>query len=279
MLPGCSPVCHPEQVELELLCKIGCREINEMTYARRICSALLLSLAVPVTPTSAQAAPAQVAREDDPFRQLVRAVDEAADRDVVFERSLQDVRAGLLLNDPQWKSIEAEYPGTLDRMVAAMAPSLRRHEDRMIEQLQNESSALFAKVLTTHEARDAATFYGSPLGRKLIRSIAANFTTQSLVGEAIADNGQGKITTGAVQRDLNASTAAGIAKLSAAEIAAIEQRLAGATWVAKMQTLQPQIATLRARLANAPMLPAHQAEMDRAVAAVIDQIEASGAGK
>jgi len=241
---------------------------------------LALSLAVlPTAPALAQAANASAEAVADPFAGLVQAINSGVDEDVMFARLLSQMRDALIAGDPNSAALEREYPGVISAMVEAMAPGLRRHSQRLNGEMNRRMAALFGSSLTADEARDAAAFYRSPLGRRLLASVQENHTSNALVREAVAEGASGEvaISRDAVAADMAAGGRAAIRDLSADDMAQMARMAATASWLAKVNALQPQIIAIRTTMENAAMTPKDDMEMQEAAVDAVARFMADGA--
>lgn len=254
---------------------------------KRFAPALALSLflfsAGPalVQPAYAQAAPGAQATSPDPYMDMVLAINGGVDPDVMFARTLDELRRAMLAGDPQSAALEAAYPGVLQAMVEAMGPVLRRHSDRLTGEMYLQMAALLADNLTAAEAREAAAFYRSPIGRRVMLSVQNNYS-QTAVGDAAVASvlgGSLNISEEAVAADLATSSRAAIRDISAADMATMNRDFASATWPPKLLQLQGEMARIRTAMENAPVNPTDEAEMQQATMAAINRFVAKADAK
>jgi len=69
--------------------------------------------------------------------------------------------------DPSLQALEADHPGIIDAMVAAMRPEFERARRDALPRLWAATSAVYAADLTPDELRRAMAFYTSPVGQRL----------------------------------------------------------------------------------------------------------------
>lgn len=214
-------------------------------------------------------------RADDPFTDLVTTLEGVVDQEAMLERALQDMRFVLLQQDPKVAAMEVELPGTLDKMIAAMRPVMQRHMEASVREHRQEMAALLRASLTPAEAADMANFYVSPLGRRLVQGASESYSLKATLSEYVRNDYEGDTTTDAVRRDTRAAVLPALAGLTDAERASLAQTFAKASWARKLTALQPKIMELQARATSRPMAPEIEAEMERAIMAVVEEAVAA----
>ena len=68
--------------------------------------------------------------------------------------------------DPELRRLEADHPGIIDAMIAAMRPELERGRREALPRLWTRTSAVFAAGLSIDDLRQAVAFYTSAAGRR-----------------------------------------------------------------------------------------------------------------
>lgn len=232
--------------------------------------AALLLVALPQAGVKAQDQPA-VSQAADPFAELVRVLNSGVDNEMLFERGVGQVRDAMLTSNPDMIAMEREVPGIVDEMITAMLPVLRLHSQETTDLFQRQMTDLLANTLTEQEAREAAAFYGSPLGRRVLGAVEQNYTFSAIAGDVAQGGPDVSISEEAVRRDMDRMTRGAQQDLSAADLAAIERQMAGASWPTRLGALRPRIIELRARAENAPMSPANEREMNRVILEVVER--------
>lgn len=233
-------------------------------------AAALLALPALTAPALA-AEPAAAPLPSDPYTGLVQAIVDGVDENVLFNSAVKQIRDALVNESPNIAALEGQYPGTVDAMIQAMAPTLRHHSSRLSSAYQKDLAALLASNLTAEEARDAAAFYSSPLGRKLMGKVQDNYTVGAVASEVVANEGEAQTSAAAVERDIRRTTAATMRSLTPEDHKAINAQLLGKVWVLKLQAIQPKMHQLRAAMENAALSPEDDAAMTKAVEAVLHE--------
>lgn len=233
-------------------------------------SLAVLLLVAPAAPLAAQEAAA--AATSDPYLNFVRTVTGGVDNEVMLQRGLAQIGEAMLASDPAIAELEALFPGAVDQMLVAMTPMMREHSETLRSRFEVQYADLLRDELTVAEARDAAAFYASPVGRRLLTSIQDNMTYDAQIDDV--DNGEweGTITTSSINEDLRATQRAVLDEVSPADMAAMDRRAANSTWLPKIARLRPQVIALRAQVENAPMDPELEARGQAAVAAVVERL-------
>ena len=235
--------------------------------------AALLLIAVTALPLAAQSGP-EASVEADPYADFVAVFESSVDNPALLLRALDEVGEALRTGNPDVAAMEAQYPGAVDQLLAAMTPMLSQHSQNIRGQFQRELAVLLREHLTPAEAGAAATFYASPIGRRVMASIEGNMRFDALIDEAVATDGLADISTEAIDRDLRRTQAAAVADVSSADMAEMNRMARNATWLPKLAQLRPQILTLRTAAENAPMDPELEAAMGDAILAVVERITA-----
>lgn len=75
--------------------------------------------------------------------------------------------------DPGLKQLEADHPGIIDAIVAAMRPAFEQGRRDALPALWAATAAIYANGLTADELRAAIAFYDGPVGRRLERLMEA----------------------------------------------------------------------------------------------------------
>ena len=147
------------------------------------------------------------------------------------------------------RSLEADYPGIIDAMIAAMQPEFEQGRVDALPTLWAKTAAVYASNLSLDELREANAFYASPVGQRLYaakRDAIANASPPSAERQSGSDpHSDSKPDEVQLSRTFN-STATG-------------QRLA---------TLQPQIDTIIAAWSETPT-PEANARVTAALSKVV----------
>lgn len=243
----------------------------------RACACLLAIVSTGLLAVPASAAEEAVAAVEraNPYSALVDAIANGVNQDILFSQALAQARTVLLTESPDIAWIEQQAPGTLDKMLAAMTPALRKHSLRLTEEYRTSMIDLLSRNLTVTEASEAADFYASPLGQVLLGKVQDNYSVTATIADGAAEGAAGEISTAAVERDRRRTLVGALRALTPEQKTQIEQQLAGKAWPLKFQALGSQMVALRVRMENAPMLPEDDAAMDAAMTKVVEDAVAS----
>lgn len=248
-----------------------------MNRIHRACACFLATLITghSFTPAHAAEPPPTAAATADPYSVLLDAIGKGLNEEALFAQILAQVRTVLLDENPDISWLEQQVPGTLDRMLAEMAPALRTHSERVSSEYRTRMIELLSRTMTAPEATQAAEFYVSPLGRTLISKVQDSYSVTSMTADATADGGNGDISATSVERDRRRTLAGTFRALTPEQMAQLEQQLTGQTWPHKFNALGPQMIALQVRMENTPLLPESEAAMGAALTRVVDDAMAS----
>lgn len=246
---------------------------------RRIATvAAVLALASPGFPAVAQSderPPISAPEPADPYEALVDAIRGGVSFEALIERLRSQMRGSLLSADPGLSALEKDYPGIVEQMLEAMTPALMRHSQRIAALDRPAYANLFRSELSVDDARQAAAFYGSPLGQRLIQTLAANVSVDASMREAIASDAElseeGDISAEALRADNAVSVRRAVAALSEAELEQIGRQLYGQSWLLRLNALQPRMFEIASRSENAPFSSEDEAAINAAIAAVVEK--------
>lgn len=125
--------------------------------------------------------------------------------------------------DPSLRTLEADHPGIVDAMIAAMRPAFERGRREALPQLWAQTGAVYAAGLTPIELREALRFYSSAAGRRLAlaeRKAVAHAELRSAQVGAQTDPAKGLNPDDARARSAFEATATG------QKLAALQPRIA-----------------------------------------------------
>ncbi|HSF11683.1 MAG TPA: DUF2059 domain-containing protein [Erythrobacter sp.] len=226
---------------------------------------------LPPPPPLFEAAPPVSADPDHPaFGDLIDAMQEAVDQDAAMAAMSASI-AREYAKVPEIAALEAAKPGLIDAVVAAMQPTLVTLGERVQQDYRPRMQALMARHLTSAEAGDLAAFYRSPLGRKLLTGASRSLTmenTLSGVGTSIADGVDPADLTVArsqVEKDITGAALSGVRTLSDDDLLEMGRVALRTPALLKMNTMLPEIITLRTAMENEQPNAAEVAAIEEAV--------------
>ncbi len=223
--------------------------------------------AAPATAQSAQQSAVEVpTRSSDVYDTLIGVIVQGIDADAVTERMLSQMRNAMMSEAPTLSAFEKDHPGSVRQIVEAMRPIMQRHAERISAQHRSELHDLFQAELSEADASDAAAFYSSPLGRRVLEAVSGTITQAAALREAVSS--EGPTSADAIQADHAASTRLAVAALTPAELAGIEHSLRGKAWVMQMQLMRSSMLEINTRIENIPF----NAEDEAAINAVVTTI-------
>lgn len=155
-------------------------------------AALLLALvpagalaAVPAEPPAPAPAAAMPAALDPAYYDLFDAITAGIDGDQTADIAANAVIAGLKRNNADLAALAARRSQLEPRLHAAIAPYMRIWIARSKAVRRDAMAAALAARMNPAEAREIATFYISPLGKRVMATIVGNLTFDAQVDAAM----------------------------------------------------------------------------------------------
>jgi hypothetical protein len=103
-------------------------------------------------------------------------------------------------------------PGMRDEFRTIAVPYLKVWMDRSTRVMRQRVAVRLSNYLSPAEAAEIGQFYGSPVGRKLMRTVSRNMSFDNTIDQAVQSPGSGQVTP-VSQADLDTSVSTGVAKL------------------------------------------------------------------
>lgn len=234
-----------------------------------LASALLASPQVSsgaAKPVPAEKAAAPVAAAEDTYLGLVEAFFIDSDTSAIMEQMMRQIREQMVA-DAEMKELERNYPGILSQLLAALRPAMQRMADKTEVQFRRDLGELFKTRLTPQEAKEAAAFFASPAGSRMLRAANENLSMTNSLKDVF--QGDGTVTASSFQSDMKKTTErAGVTEEEQREM---RRMVAGRIWFMQFRSLVPQIQELSIRTMNEPGTPEEDAEFERIARQVIDK--------
>ena len=278
---------HIQSSAKELLTAVLTRQLQRLAFmANLIRSAMVvqcLLVAAPVnalTPTAE--ATATAGHESDSYHALVDAIFLHDSLDEKTERTFAMVKADFAQR-PSIQTLEASYPGVSAAMAEATKPIIRRAMARHVVTIRATWHDFLKGMLTPQQAGEAAAFYSSALGRKIVDGAVAARSTAAETREIRQQlgpqgNGNLKVSQNAVSTDTKTSTTRLMTSLGPTETREIEMRLRGKIWAIRLNAAQQKMAEIRARLENLGYTADEEAAMNAALREVVLRFKTAKAG-
>ncbi|MFM5948882.1 MAG: DUF2059 domain-containing protein [Novosphingobium sp.] len=154
-------------------------------------AAALLPAPLPAQ-TPAAPAPAQLEAEvDQAFYRLYDAMAAGADYSALAVNGADSIFDGLVRNEPRMAELSRRNPGLRGEFRTVAVPYLKVWMDRSTKIMRGRVAAQFARHFTVTEADEFARFYGSPLGRKMMKAISGNLQFDATVDQAVQSGDPG----------------------------------------------------------------------------------------
>lgn len=198
---------------------------------------------------------------------LYAAMEEGVDQSLVTDNALAAMRRELAA-DANISLLETQSPGLIADLAESVRPMFKDHTVRVRDMYLPRMTALFARHLTPSEAQEAANFYRSEVGRRMLKLLSSNFTVDAVVSDFDEDAG---ISREDVNRDLNSTVASAVGEMTPEDLAEIERVVAASPGLLKLNGMQGEIRSLRTKMENEPLLPETEQQMQSAMEAVFAQ--------
>lgn len=173
--------------------------MQKKTLVAAMVLALGTTALVPVQmPLLAQAA---TPKADKAYYDLYDAIIGGVDLDALSRKGSGEIFDAIVQSDPKFARMASSKEGIRDRFIAMCMPYFGLWMPRSLKIARERSVVALMPVLTPAEARELAQFYASPLGRKVISSVAGNITFSSQLEAGMqGGNFHDKQAAGADQR-------------------------------------------------------------------------------
>ena len=234
-------------------------------------ASLGLAFALP-TSTLAQETAASQPAQPTAYADLVAAMQDGIDQEMVIDNQLAVVRS-LWQADPNMVAAEAAYPGLFDAMIDAGRPIITRHSQEIQDEYRPRYVAALAEALTEQEAARIAEFYRSPLGAKMLGGLSRTMDGRAMIEGGIAN---GEIDMRDFDTDIRKSAGQIVGALSAQEQADLVRLFTTDPALMKMNDLQAIVLPIRAEMEKAAMAPARQKEIEAAIKTAAERHIAGG---
>lgn len=188
----------------------------------------------------------------------------------MFRQSMEVGFDTALRGDPEMAQIEAECPGLIAAMSAAVEPIMWPAHQRDYAGYRGQLHALFERELSDEHARGAADFFGSPLGQRFITALSSEISIDATLGE-LQTGEAAHVSAEALAADNLESASRGIMALEPADRLEITTMFSTSAWAPEFARIEPQVGALQLAMANADYTPEEGAAMDAAIDGVIDR--------
>jgi len=200
------------------------------------------------------------AQQSDPYQALVAELASPEAFDLALRRLLESDMPAAFRSDPDIAVLEEDCPGLIQALVNASTPMLTELNAQGLKEYRVSLRDLLAARLNADEARQAADFFTSELGRRFVRTVSAEATLGGSLTSSLS-NEAGSIDRRAFEQDQQASVRSGLAALSPADLQAVNMIFAS-DWGRAFAALSPEIQELKYRLVNADLTPEQGATVE-----------------
>lgn len=143
------------------------------------------------------------AQPDKAYGELYDSIIGGFDFDGLGVRMVDDVYSSLLRARPEMAALDKQRPGMRERFSAVCMPYFRMWLPRSRDLARQRSIVELAKSLPPADARQLAAFYGSPLGKKVIKAVGNNLTFEAMIDASA----KGKGAAAGAKTDMQSSIA------------------------------------------------------------------------
>ena len=176
-----------------------------MGVSRFLAATALAAMALASVPTLAlaQSVPAQsapIAKADQPYFDLYDSIIGGLDLDQMANQGADAIFDGMARNNAEFAALAKSQPGLKGEFRSVAKPYLSIWVGRTFSMKRGRVAAKFKEHLNPAEARELAAFYGSPLGRKMLRAVGNNLSASNTVDSALKGR-SGKVDQNAVRDD------------------------------------------------------------------------------
>jgi hypothetical protein len=190
-------------------------------------------------------------------------------RDLRIEGELKqfDLNFGkTLVQNAEVKAIEDKYPGTVDAMAKAVRPLLAEETGKIADGAYPQMARILADELTGAEIAELTTYYGSPAGRNLLRSLVQSMDGASIYAEALKNDG--KVSDESASAETFIAAFKATAQLSPTDFQALRALRERTVWP-KLQAVQPKIQKIIMDATNASD-PAYDKQVEKVMSAAAE---------
>lgn len=169
-----------------------------------------------------------------------------------------------LAADENVRAMEQNYPGMLKRIGTDLKPLFEQHTRRILPQFIEGYAAIYAADFSADELNDLYGLYSSPPGQRLLATMMANLSMDSLVKEAVSSP-DAQSSLSAVRADHDRSVAAAAKQISDEDKKAFAM-LMTKPYFPRMLLVGPKLRKLEQDMINEP-----DAALDAEIEAVIEK--------
>ena len=234
-------------------------------------ASLGLAFALPAS-TLAQDAAASQPAQPTAYADLVAAMQNGIDQELVIENQLAVVRS-IWEAEPTMVAAEAAYPGLFDAMIDAGRPVITRQNRELQEEFRPRFVVAIADALTEQEAARMAEFYRSPLGVKMLGGLSKTMDNRASI-EGGVENGE--IDMNDFDKDVMTSAGKIVGTLTAEEQTELVRLFTTDPALMKMSQMQSVVMPIRADMEKAGMSPERQKEIETAIQTAAERHLAGG---
>jgi len=239
----CGPV--PTQVQEFVILRSMLRFRLVAAFACASAPAALLT-----TPLAAQEAPTPEEAQAI-YADTYDAINEGVDNEAGLDSTMKVVRREFA-SVPAIAAADAMSPGLIDEIMTELRPVFGDYQERVRVLYRPRMIAVIAGGLTPSEAGDVADFYRSELGRRILDSASRNYSPDATLDgiSELEEEDDFEATRQDVETDLRNASAAAMKELRDEDFATFARLAIEKPALLKLNTISPQIVSLRAEMEN-----------------------------
>lgn len=244
-------------------------------FAHFLSPALLAMAAAGLAPATAVAATEEAQPQPgNLYDQLYDTIISGTDTVRTIDNQIETIKHTLATQDPNIAFANELKPGLLDRFGEAIRPWMIAHSERILTQYRPRFTAIFREELSDEDVATMVEFYTSPLGRKIMQSVSANYTGANSLGDINDFTGDTvKVDAADIEKDIGTAAMRTAAQITKEDIAGDTSGfLTNAALIKKMERVSKKITALRVQMESAQPDPDIAEGMEDSINAVLDEI-------
>ena len=240
-----------------------------MKLRRTILAGLALAFALPAHAQADAEAPT------DPYLALVEAMTEPQALAKASANASSELEEAFR-SQPDTAKLEEACPGMIDALMAGTADTLKEHGS-LETRLRSEAIVTFLRAnLSREHAAEAAAFYASPDGQRLVMAAMSNTTVKTTL-ETAMNTLDDEIRYEDAMADNQTTVMNAVKDLSAEELARISGKLVGQEWFTALGKLRSRMHEAAFAVVNSDFAPELDEKLERAIDEVLSRhLEACG---
>ena len=178
----------------------------------------------------------------------------------VGKNILRNQFAPTLMKDPNFKAMEAEFPGLLEALVTELEPVFTQWITAELPGYHRGIGDFYGSNFALGELQEIHRFFSTPTGRKISQGVQMNLKIDSVMAEAVG-NPDAPTTKEAVESDLATTVAETLKAIDKSDEPEL-MRFGSAPWFPKLKAFRPKLIAFETEFMNRPA-PKFEAEITK----------------